>query len=130
MKKYAFGLFALVLAVGFSSFTSVRVINTWFKLNSMVSAQIKSSILTPSNYTNVGTTAPSNPSADIYLLAIKVDGTTEIYTSGSFVGKPKVDVSNSSLQNDIIFATDIDNGSAAPAEIASRVILDGNDVKP
>jgi hypothetical protein len=119
MKKYAFGLFALALAVGFSSFTSVRAIDTWFSYN----LTTNSGFDVPSNYITNGATEPTNPSGlDEVVNAIKVEASSEVYPSNyaivAFRNKPKVDVTGTGTINQ-----DIQDAISAQTEQAQRVTL-------
>ena len=119
MKKYAFGLFALALAVGFSSFTSVRAIDTWFQY----SLTTNTGFDVPSNYGAPTSTEPSNPGgADQVVNAIKVDASLEIYPSNysivAFRNRPKVDVTGLGTINQ-----DIQDATSAQLEQPGRVTL-------
>ena len=114
MKKNALGLFAVVLAIAFSSF-STRAITDWFRFDG--DPDVESSVLTPANYVAIGTTAPSSPGANADMQAIKVDPATELNASS----KPKVDVVGSQLYLDVRNATGFDG--TAVNEIANRILL-------
>lgn len=119
MKKYAFGLFALALAVGVSSFTSKRAIDTWFTYNLTTNTGFD----VPSNYINPSATEPTNPGgSDLVVNAIKVDASLEIYPSNytvvAFRNRPKVDVTGPGTINQ-----DIQDATSTQAEQPGRVTL-------
>lgn len=96
--------------------------NVWFAFTGDASDMI--SILDPLNYTLLGQ-PPSESNTDLFLQAVHVNSSSEVYpaTDLLFPGKPKVDISMSDLQNDILMATDIQNGRQNPFEIANRILL-------
>lgn len=112
---------ALVATFAFTTHTQKKALDRWY--NFVGDATVKSSILNPDNY--VITTSPITDNTNLYLQAIHVEISSEVYpsTDPDHPNKPKVDVVSSQLQDDILFATDIDNGRAAPQEIADRVLL-------
>ncbi|NML23468.1 hypothetical protein HHL16_21490 [Pseudoflavitalea sp. G-6-1-2] len=73
----------------------------------------------PKNYQYFGTTEPTQQTPDINLHAINVVA-SEVYTSGSNIGLPKVDIAGS-LKNDILNATGLDGSNVA--ELPGRVDL-------
>ena len=127
MKRNLFGVFAVVLAIAFNSFTSVRAIDTWFSFDP---TQVdNSNVYDPSLYTNISPVVPSNPAnVDEIVAFIKVDGATsganaEVYPANYSVVahrlKPRVDVVGSSLKNAINTAIT----STPKVDIANRVFL-------
>lgn len=100
MKKYIFGAAALTLAIGLSSFTAKKAVDTWF------SYQLSSNtgFNNPANYDFEGATEPSNPLGGTVINAIKVDAQTEMYPSNYSVvehrSKPKVDITGTGTLNE------------------------------
>ncbi|MGN6418513.1 MAG: hypothetical protein ACTHMC_13545 [Pseudobacter sp.] len=124
MKSVKFAFAALVLAGGIVAafaFTAPKkkAIDTWYTFNTGVATTV-ANVTDPANYTYFGTTAPAAQFPDVNLQAIKVDAASEVYTSGTYTGKPIVNVANT-LQTAILDATGLDG--SAKNEIANRVIL-------
>lgn len=124
MKSVKFAFAALVLAGGivaafaFAVPAKKTVPNKWFEFTG--DPTDVNAVKLPANYSPLQS-APSDVDPDQVLYAIQVDQATEIYTSGSNIGLPKVDVALSSLQLAILDATGFDG--SAPNDISGRVIV-------
>lgn len=118
MKRNLVGIFALVLAIGFSSFTSKRALDKWFEYVGATNAQ--GDVFAPNNYTDLGATIPSNPANTLNKLAfIHVEELTEVYATGSFAGKPIVNVSSA-------IRTDLNNNvviPSTPSDVTNRIYI-------
>lgn len=118
MKRNLVGIFALLLAIGFSSFTSKRALDKWFSFSGT-----NSQALDPSKYTDIGSSAPSNPSDVNFVLAyIHVETSSEVYPAGDpQAGKPKVDITTTAIYSDLV--AHIVPPVTPPSEVANRIFL-------
>lgn len=123
MKSVKFAFAALVLAGGIVAafaFTAPKkkAIDTWYLYNGSLTNL--SSVTNPSNYSFFGEEAPEDQNPNVNLHAIKVDAGTEVYTTGTYINKPIVDVAGA-LRTAILDATGLD--LSPKNEIPDRVVL-------
>lgn len=116
MKRNLVGIFALVLAIGFSSFTSKRALDKWFRYDGTDNSAAQ--VLDPTKYTDLNTTVPSNPAdVDLILAFIHVEVATEVYATTP--QRPKVDIATA-IQSDL--STNV-VGKAIPTEVSNRIYI-------
>lgn len=117
MKRNLVGIFAVLLAIGFSSFTSKRAFDKWFSFSGT-----NSQALEPNRYTDIGSSAPPNPSDVNFVLAyIHVETSSEVYPAGDpMAGKPKVDLSTTAIYSALVAHI---VPPATPTEVANRIFL-------